>query len=75
MGQPVKFYWKQCYELSSELPHWALCDTETDSESPPNRISSVDLVVINNSDADFANRPLPKLIVELLNAHFEKVQR
>lgn len=54
--------------------HWALCDTKTDSERPPHRVTCVEMILEAHEPTTFG-RPLdgeywPKLIVELLNAHF-----
>jgi len=65
---PRRFYWKQCYELDGM--HWALCDSQTDGEAPPERVTTVDMVMLDHWNDDFPTRPFPKLVVELLNAHF-----
>jgi len=73
MSQPRRFYWKQCYELNGQV-HWALCDTQTDVEAPPTRITSAALILEAHHPTLFG-RPTEddywlKLIAELLNAHF-----
>lgn len=75
MSEPRKFYWKQCYELDGKT-HWALMDTQTDSEAPPNRVTCLEMI-LECHDPGWGNHPLdeqyfPKLIVQLLNAHFDK---
>ena len=69
-----RFYWKKCYELHGGDKHWALCDTETDADGPPPRVSSGDMVLADYWTHDLDKRPLPKLIVKLLNAHYAKAQ-
>jgi hypothetical protein len=70
---PPRFYWKQCYELGDRL-HWALCDTQTDSEAPPNRVSCLEMILLDHHSLELQNKLIPKLIIELLNAHFAKAQ-
>ncbi len=75
MSEPRKFYWKQSYQLDGRT-HWALHDTLTDSEAPPERITCCTMI-LESSSPDFFGRPFesefyPNLIVELLNAHFAK---
>lgn len=67
------FYWKQCYELEDRV-HWALCDTQTDAESPPHRITCSTMILEAHQPKHFG-RPLdgeywPKLIAKLLDDHF-----
>lgn len=78
MEKARKFYWKQCYQLDGKT-HWALMDTETDSEAPPERITDVTMILEAHSPNIFG-RPLdqeywPKLIVKLLNEYFEKLDK
>lgn len=73
-SDPIHYYWKQCYQLGDRT-HWALCDTKTDSESPPHRVTCLEMIQQDHWTHDFPNRFLPKLIVELLNKHeAEKTQ-
>lgn len=74
---PCRFYWKQSYELGDNV-HWALHDTHTDAEAPPERISCTTMILEAHDPLHFG-KPLdqcflPKLIVELLNAHYAKAQ-
>lgn len=69
--KPPRFYWKKCYELKDRT-HWALCDTKTDSEAPPSRVSCVEMILNDSSSTDLDKQFMPKLIVELLNAHYGK---
>jgi len=74
-AQPRKFYWSQCYELGGNI-HWALRDTLTDGESRSSRVTCLELILEAHAP-DIFGRPLddeywPKLIVELLNAHFAR---
>lgn len=74
---PRRFYWKQAYELDDKV-HWALHDTQTDSEAPPARVTCGTMILECHSP-NYFGRPLdgeywPKLIAELLNAHFAKAQ-
>ncbi len=67
-NQP-KFYWKKHYQRNGRT-HWALCDTQTDSQGPPSRVSSFEMVLLDSTSTDIPSRDLPKLIIELLNNHF-----
>ena len=72
---PRKFYWSQCYQLDGNV-HWALRDTLTDSQSPPERVTCLEMILEAHAPDIFGrpleNEPFPKLIAELLNAHFAK---
>ena len=73
--KPVRFRWELCYELE-DGKHWALCDTDTDARfaGRGRHVSSADLVLVKTSPNKidgqrFGTSGLPKLIVDLLNAH------
>lgn len=74
---PRHFYWKQCYKVGDGSLHWALCDTKTDSEAPPNRVTCSYMVLLANYEQCCDHRTLPEqfypqLIVELLNRYFAR---
>ena len=66
---PPRFRWEQCYELDNRV-HWALCDTQTDADAPPHRVSCLEMILWDHHSPDLPNQLMPKLIVELLNAHY-----
>lgn len=68
---PPRYYWKQCYEMGNRV-HWALCDTQTDADAPPHRVSCLEMILWDHHSPDLPNHLMPKLIVELLNAHYAK---
>ena len=68
---PPRFRWEQCYELGNRV-HWALCDTQTDADAPPHRVSCLEMILWDHHSPDLPNQLMPKLIVELLNAHYAK---
>lgn len=68
---PPRYYWKQCYEMGDRV-HWALCDTQTDADAPPWRVSCLEMILWDHHSQDLPNQLMPKLIVELLNAHYAK---
>jgi hypothetical protein len=71
MQNTTRFYWKQCYELGNHL-HWALCDTKTDADGPPQRVSCLEMILWDSHSTNLPDQPLPKLIVELLNSHYSQ---
>jgi len=65
----TRYFWKQCYEMSGEDVHWALCDEESEKEG---RVSCGYMVLLASyptcSDGQpLSEQPMPKRIVELLN--------
>ena len=66
-----RFYWKQCYELGDRV-HWALCDTQTDGEAPPHRVSCLEMILWDHWSPGLPEQLIPKLIVELLTAHYSQ---
>lgn len=68
-GSAPRFYWKRCYQLAGRV-HWALCDTQTDADAPPSRVSCLEMILWDHQSPDLDSQHMPRLIVELLNAHF-----
>jgi len=71
---PPRFYWKQCYELGESV-HWALCDTQTDGQGLPHRVSCLELILWDHWSSKLPDALIPKLIVELLNAHYSQNEK
>jgi hypothetical protein len=77
--QSTRFYWKRCYEQGLAV-HWALCDTATDSEQRRfgQRVTCVEMILLAGfpevCGMPLSERYFPKLIVELLNEHYSKLE-
>lgn len=75
---PRRFRWEQCYEANGSV-RWALCDTASDTRAEKLGLSGMVtcgyMVMHHALPNGMDGRPVPeqdfpKLIVELLNAHF-----
>lgn len=75
-----RFYWKQSYEIGNRV-HWALHDTKTDEERPRmSRVTCPYMVLYAAYPVAINGKPVseqywPKLIAELLTAHFSANDR
>ena len=71
LKQPRRFRWEQNYELHNGI-HWALSDTHTDAGSPEGSVTCASMILLNHWSHNLQNEFFPKLIVELLNKHFQE---
>lgn len=72
LKQPRRFWWEKNYEHRSAL-HWALNDTHTDAGSnDAGRVTCGQMVLLIDWSKNLPHEFFPKLIVELLNKHFQE---
>lgn len=69
---PLRFFWKQCYEIDDGEIHWALCDTESEQNG---MCSCCYMVLLADYPNAIDGKPvgeqhMPALIARLLTEHF-----
>lgn len=77
--EPRKFYWQQVYEFDGRK-HWALCDSQTDSEPKPIRVTCPYMILIAHHPNGFNGQSVdeqyfPALIAQLLTEHYAKLRQ
>lgn len=71
LKQPRRFRWEKNY-VTHSARHWALSDTHTDAGSPEGSVTCASMILLNHWIPNLQNEFFPKLIVELLNKHFQE---
>ena len=69
------YFWKKCYEIGDEV-HWALCDQESYENGG---VTCFHMILFSPTESGIdgkpvSEQPIPKKIVDLLNADYEAKQ-
>lgn len=71
LKQPRRFRWEKNY-VTHSARHWALSDTHTDAGSPEGSVTCASMILLNHWIPNLQNEFFPKLVVDLLNKHFQE---